>query len=215
MGGHRKDGTTWRAACIAAALAFALAAAASAEVGIGLSTGAWFTPDFKPSNGFFDWWTLRMEAEISPVASLEARTSGFQTSGDWKEESSEHGWRGGDFELNILALGIGPVLKLPLDPLSLYGGGGIGVYLSSGSLDVWEGGRKHGVDLDFGAEIGAYAFGGIQFFLSDNAAIFGEVRYTWLDAEMETEWWNGGKFLDGKSVAFDGVGFDLGVMMWF
>lgn len=210
-----KNGTTWRTACIVAALAFALAAAASAEVGMGLSTGGWFTPDFEPAKGFFDWWTLRMEAEISPFAALEARASGFETSGDWKEESAERGWRGDDFKLNILALEIGPVLKLPLDSFSFYGGGGIGAYLSSGSLDVWAGDRKHNVDLDFGSEIGAYAVGGIQFFLTDTVAIFGEVRYTWLDAEMDTEWWNGGKFLDGKRVSFDGFGSNLGVMVWF
>lgn len=207
-----KKSATWRAVFVVVALAFGLAEAASAHFGIGVATGGWLTPDCEPLKGFFDYGTLRLEADFFPYAGLEARVSCFSGRG---RESAGHGWKGCDFDLDILALEAGPFLKLPLDPIALYGGGGVGAYLSDGSLEVREGGLKHSLDFGFGSDIGAYAFGGVQFFVTDNASIFAEARYTWLDVEMDTEWWNGGKFIDGESVSFSGFGSFLGVMIWF
>ena len=206
-----KKSATLRAVFVAAALAFGLAEAASAHFGIGAAMDAWFTPDCEPLRGFINYGSLRLEADFFPYAGLDARLSCFSGSG---RESAGHGWKGCDFDLDILALEAGPFLKLPLDPIALYGGGGVGAYLSDGSLTVREDGLKHSLDFGFGGEIGAYAFGGIQVFLTDNFLLFAEARYTWLNAEMETEWWNGGKFIDCESGSFSGPGFALGLMIW-
>ena len=199
-----------------AALAVAMIAAGTAwgDVGIGVMAGYWNIDDFPAEDiDGLGGATLRVEAELLPILGIEARLGVYGMDDEWSKRVDDK-WVDYDFWTDVVSVEAGLVGNLPLGPLTLYGGGGVGAYFIDGKMKVWEGPwRRHDVDLEYDTEVGAYAFGGLEISLAPNIAIVGEVRYTWLDTTVDAEW-NGYKLMDGENVCLDGFGAEIGLMFW-
>jgi len=93
------------------------------------------------------------------------------------------------------------------DALKVYVGGGAGFYLLDGEATI--GGAT--VDFDPSDEIGFYAVAGVELHLSEQAAIFGEAKYTWLQVdEVEID---GVKMDLDDEAKLDGVGANAGLLL--
>lgn len=200
-------------AILAAVATLAACGAAWGDIGLGLSANYW-APEDLSGDGFFGM-TARFEAELLPVLGIEARLGGFGTTDDDGFFSGRSGWSDSDFETTVTSLEAGLAAHLPLGPLALYGGGGVGAYFADGDIDVWEDDRPfpHCVELDYDTAVGAYAFAGLELSLAPCVALVGEFRYTWLETEVDAKW-HGKTLVDGKTVSLDGPGVGIGLLIW-
>jgi len=201
-----------KSATAAALVAFAAAGTAWGDVGIGVLAGYWDTEEFPGDTDGLGGATVRVEAELLPILGVEARVGVYGVDDDWSEWRDDR-WVDYDFWADVVSVEAGLVGNLPLGPLTLYGGGGVGAYFIDGEVDAWGEWRRHTVDLEFDTEVGAYAFGGLELSLAPNIALVGEVRYTWLDTTVQADW-NGQTWLDGEDVCMDGLGIEIGLMFW-
>lgn len=198
---------------MAAAISCA-AGAARGGVGFGALANGWASDDFD-DDPFFGLGA-RAVAELVPFLGVEARVASFGNSGDATFRAGDGAWTDYDCETDILSVEAGLVLQLPLGPLSLYGGGGVGGYFPDGELDAWKrhGGPAHRhVRLDYDSAFGSYAFAGLELSLAPFASLVGEFRYTWMETDACAKW-HGETLRDDISVSFDGPGVTVGLMFW-
>ncbi|MBR6021039.1 MAG: outer membrane beta-barrel protein [Kiritimatiellae bacterium] len=202
---------TAMAAAMAAVLGMG-AWAARGDIGVGVLAGYWDTPDIPADVDGFGGITARVEAELLPILGVEARLGGYGMSDDWEEWDGRE-WTDYEVQMDVVSVEAGLSLNLPLGLATLYGGGGVGAYFPDGRVETWENHRKHRVDLDFDPEVGFYAFAGGELSLGPNVALVGELRYTWLEADVEAER-NGWLDAEDGKVDLGGFGVEVGLMFW-
>lgn len=204
----------WVKAVAVAAVAASAAGMARGDVGIGILGGYWDAGDIADEMTGFGGGTVRVVAELLPILGVEARLGAWGMSDEFDGRSPDGEMLEYDFEMDVGAVEAGLVLQLPLGPVALFGGGGVGAYFPDGEIEGWRGPwHRASHDLDCDPEVGAYAFGGLEVALAPNIALVGEVRYTWLEAEAEIED-RGWTLSDGPKLDLGGIGVEIGVMFW-
>lgn len=199
---------------MAAAAVAAVAAAAQGDVGLGLVGGYWDAGDIADECVGFGGLAVKVEADLLPVFGIEARLGGWGMSDDFDARDSEGRWTEWEIETALVSTEAGLVGKIPLEVVTLYGGGGVGAYFLDGEIKGWGGPYRHNhYDFDCDPEVGAYAFGGLEIALSPNAALVGEVRYTWLEVETDLKD-HGWTLLEKEKINLDGFGVEIGLMLW-
>ena len=148
---------------------------------------------------------IKFKMEMMPQICLEMRASYLQEFGERPLEDA-----------NIVPLEADVVIDFPLVPdvLTIYGGGGGGYYI----MPEFEASEALGLsdepDIDPDDTFGFYVVGGAELQLNEQVALFGEVKYTWLEID-ELE-------VDGESIDladFDaeldltGIGFNAGLLL--
>lgn len=204
----------WMKTVAMAAVVASAAWTARGDVGIGILAGYWDSGDIADDMTGFGGGTVRVVAELLPVLGVEARVGGWGMSDDFDARSPNGEWLEYDFEMDVVAAEAGLTLQLPLGPLTLFGGGGVGAYFPDGEIEGWKGPwHRATYDLDCDPEVGAYAFGGLEVALAPNIALVGEVRYTWLEVEpgIEDHGWG---IADKETLDLGGIGVEIGVMFW-
>lgn len=205
----------WKKAVVAAAvMAVAWAGAASGDVGLGVMAGYWDAGDVADDFTGFGGGVLKVEADLLPMLGVEARLGVWGMSDEFDGRNADGEWREWDIEASVVSAEAGLVGKLPLGLVALYGGGGVGAYYMDGEVKGWGGRwRRDRYDLDCDAEVGSYAFGGLEIALAPNIALVGEVRYTWLEVEpgLKDHGW---KISGKETIDLDGFGAEIGVMFW-
>ena len=124
-------------------------------------------------------------------------------------ERDWNGWRyDWDYTYAIVPLELGLMVRLPLvgdgGPV-LYGGPGVGCYLSWQEVSYWRGHHHEEYDdSDLEADFGAWATVGLRFPLAPGFNLDVQGEYHWLEAEMEWDDWK-------ADVDLDGWGFGVGL----
>jgi hypothetical protein len=207
----------WMKAVVAAGMAMVAAGAAQGDVGLGLVGGYWDAGDVADDCVGFGGLALRVEADLLPVFGVEARLGGWGMSDDGEERMGPGQWREWEAEASVVSAEAGLVGKIPLDVVTLFGGGGVGAYFFDGEVKEWTGPHwRERYDLDCDGEVGAYAFGGLEIALAPNVALVGEVRYTWLEVEPDIDDSSRDFFgkADKDTICLDGFGVEIGLMVW-
>ncbi|MCB1069431.1 MAG: outer membrane beta-barrel protein [Verrucomicrobia bacterium] len=166
-----------------------LAAAAPAYNGWGVYLAAWNTADLDDAVGP----GLKISMEMVPDVQLELRTAYFDSLDGHQQD------------LSILPLEANLTLQYEVGTsMTGYGGVGLGYYL----LD---GGRKQaGATLDPQAddEVGFYGLLGLEMPVKENAGLFAEVQYRFLEASDADAYGNQLDTLD-----LSGIGVNIGLMI--
>lgn len=136
----------------------------------------------------------------------------------------------GELEVDIAALALTARADVPLTTrFALYAGGGIGYYFIDVDEDVTVSpaepftgiGAPTDIDTDAGEEFGFHVTAGAAFLIFDNIELFADYRFTFLDADIDSDATISsveGEALAGLSNDVDGLDFGLiriGVNMWF
>lgn len=179
------------------------ASTALAQGGLGVFGSYWDSKD--ADDAFGGGALLRME--LGPAAQLDIRGSYY------KFDDRLEGIKA---ELQIIPLEAAFTFKLGMDPqFSPYVGGGIGYYFTDADLTI--GDLK--INVDFDDEIGFFALGGLQFSPTYNLALFGEVKYTWLDYDRARIRARDFPELGTERVDVDlkmnGIGVNIGLVLLF
>lgn len=205
-----------RIALVALVAAGCLAAAAWGQedrgLGIGLSGFYWHGEDL----GEFDldgFAGLRFvgEGKIGDYLAIQGRVgvAGASTD-DWgrEENGRRYEW---DYTYTIVPLEAGLMARFPLGDsgLVLYGGPGVGCYVSWHEYEYWEG-RHHSEydDSDVEADFGFWAAAGLRIPLGNGVGIDVQGEYHWLEADVE---WDDVK----ADINLDGWGASVGLMVEF
>jgi hypothetical protein len=135
----------------------------------------------------------KMRLSILPIASLEGRVNYFP---DFKY--SEY------LDVNVKNAEIAATLDLPVGIMKIYAGGGGGYYWFEGT------GKDGASDPNIDNKFGIFALAGITVNIFPGFALFGEGRYTWVDADIQSTWEHAKEQDEGK---LDGPGVNLGLML--
>ncbi|MBN1269736.1 MAG: outer membrane beta-barrel protein [Kiritimatiellae bacterium] len=149
---------------------------------------------------------IKFKMEMAPPICLELRASYLQEFGGDIE--------GSDFfeDATMVPLEADVVVDFPIvpDTMTIYGGAGAGYYI----LPEFEGASaipgSDEPDVDPDDEFGFFVVGGAELMLNEQVALFGEVKYTWLEIdEIEIDDTAGTLPEDFE---FTGLGFNAGLM---
>jgi len=132
----------------------------------------------------------KLKLGLLEILSLEAR-------GAWVQFDLDDA----DFEIDMIPVEGALLLNIPLaDNIIPYAGAGAGYYF----FDADE------VDLD--DAVGFFALAGLELWLSEDMGLFGEVRWLWLEADVDA---SRDEFedLDDDEVNADGLGVNVGLLI--
>jgi opacity protein-like surface antigen len=163
--------------------------------GLGLYGSYWKPEDMENAWGA----GAKMQVEVVPSIYVEARAGYFH------EIEAEDVEDEGAPKLNVVPLELAGILKFPVDQITPYAGAGAGYYM----FDVAD--EPEGVSITVDDKIGYFAVAGVELALSDNASLFGEAKYTWLD-EVDVEAKAGGTTLKDKG-DLSGFGANVGLLL--
>ncbi|MCF7837889.1 MAG: porin family protein [Candidatus Marinimicrobia bacterium] len=175
------------------------AGVAQAGNGLGLYGTYWSPADLDNAFG----GGAKLQFSVAPNLTLEARAGFFP--------KLEDDFEGITFETMAVPVEGALTLSFPLDAITLFAGGGAGYYIfPDGKL---KGGGEE-IDFEFQSEFGFFAMGGAQFKMNEQVALFGAVKYLWLEIdEVEVD---GEKIdLGGDEIDLGGVMVDVGLLMQF
>lgn len=162
--------------------------------GLGVYGSYWKPEDMENAWGV----GAKVQVDVVPSIFVEARVGYFH---EMETEDAEDD----DPKLNTLPLELAGILKFPVDQLMPFVGGGVGYYM----FDVAD--EPAGVSISVDNKIGFFAVAGLELALGENASLFGEGKYTWLDG-IDVEVKSGGlKVTDEGDLS--GFGANVGLML--
>jgi opacity protein-like surface antigen len=186
----------WRRAAAGAAFC---AAAIAAHGGIGGWYGTWDTEYAGAGEGY----GARLRFSLTDPVLVELRGGYFENfDGDDDKE-----------RMIVVPLEIGLFVRGALgERLSFVAGGGAGFYVIPPYEQTTPIGRSGEPDIDPEDSGGWFAAGGLEFALTESIAVFAEVRHTWVEVDLVR--------IDGEETAnsgtsLDGLGFAVGLMLWW
>lgn len=155
--------------CVGMAFVFMLATTVMGN-GLGFYGSYWNPEDLDNAWG----GGAKVQVEVVPSIYVEAR-AGYFHEVEAEDEDSEDAPK-----LNIVPLELAGILKFPVDQITPYVGAGAGYYM----FDVAD--EPEGISITVDDKIGYFAVAGLELSLAENASLFGEAKYTWLD-EVDIE----------------------------
>lgn len=164
-----------------------LGAAAASANSIGLYGSYWDTDD--ADDGFGGG--AKIQVEVVPSIYIEARGGYFPEFGGDDDVGS----------VDIIPIEVAALVKLPAGMLALYGGVGGGYYMFEVDSDI---------DIDVDDELGYFVLGGVEIPLTGNLAIFGEAKYTWLEATVSA---SDDTITIEEDSSLDGLGGNAGILL--
>ena len=200
------------AALVAAGCLAAVAAWGQEErgIGIGVSGFYWHGEDLDDFDlDGFAGIRFTGEGKLCDYLAIQGRIGvGAASADDWGRDMNgrRYDW---DYTYTIVPLELGLMLRLPLGDsgLLLYGGPGVGCYVSWHEYEYWEG-HHHSEydDSDVEADFGLWAAAGLRIPLGNGVGIDLQGEYHWLEADVD---WDD---IEGeKDINLDGWGFSAGL----
>jgi hypothetical protein len=183
-------------------------------IGIGLSGFYWHGEDLDDFDlDGFAGIRFMGEGKLGDYLAIQGRIGVAGASADdWGRDMNgrRYEW---DYTYTIVPLEVGLMVRLPLGDsgLALYGGPGVGCYVSWHEYEYWEG-RHHSEydDSDVEADFGVWAAAGLRIPLGNGVGIDVQGEYHWLEAEVD---WD--DIAGDVDINLDGWGFSVGLTVEF
>ena len=169
------------------------ATAVASANGIGFYGSFWKPEDLDNAFG----GGAKLQVEVVPGILLEARGGYFPKA---KEEDVD------EIEIDIIPVEAGGILKLPIDVVTPYVGGGIGYYMFNTAKE------PSGVTVEVENKFGLYGVAGLEIALGEVASLFGEAKYTYLD-KVEVTAKSGGASVSHDDGKLSGFGANAGILL--
>lgn len=183
-------------------------------IGLGVSGFYWHGEDLEDFDlDGFAGIRFTGEGKIGDYLAIQGRigVGGASKDEDGRTDNGKrYDW---DYTYTILPLEAGLMLRLPLGDtgMVLYGGPGVGCYVSWHEYEYWEG-HHHSErdDSDVEADFGVWAAAGLRIPLGQRISIDVQGEYHWLEADVD---WDG--IADNVEIDLDGWGVSAGLMVEF